>query len=179
LKKSVLSTFGYCVILTAMLAASHWLQTYPPEDTPVFKLTAPLPQFPALEIDMLFSEHDNLKQDAVKDLTRNLARHFGLDPGLAESSPGTPALKFSPAAGEKEWVAFALAFPENKSILCLLSPQDNQYTLFFARSFRELRQIEKAELTPGEDVLWITESAQGVSVKSLWKWDREKGLIEI
>jgi hypothetical protein len=165
------------VIFIAMLAASHWLQAYRPEDTPVFKLTAPLPRFPALEMDLLFSGHDSLRQDAVKDLAGGLARHFGME--LQDGSWNALTLKFSPAAGEKEWVAFAVAVPEGESVLCLLVPQDSQYVLFFARPFQNLREMDKVELTPGEDVLWMTESVGGALKKSLWKWDREQGLIEI
>jgi hypothetical protein len=180
LKKSALSAIGYCVILAAMLAASRWLQTYRPEDTPVFKLTTPMPRFPALEIDLLFSEHESLKRDAAKDLASRLARHFNREPERGgREIPDPPAIKFSPSAGEKEWVAFPAAVSENESILCLLSPQDSQYTLFFAQPFRKLRQLDKAELTPGEDLLWITESVGGASRKSLWRWDRERGFIQI
>jgi hypothetical protein len=176
-KKSALSAFGYCIILAAMLAASHWLQAYRPEDTPVFKLTTPLPRFPALEADLLFSGRAGLRQDAARDLAHTLARHFSME--LKPGAWDTLALKFSPAAGEKEWIAFAVIIPGSESLLCLLSPQSGLYVLFFARSFGEMRQMDKAELTPGVDLIWITESVRGAPMRSLWRWDRERGLVEI
>ncbi|MDR1204136.1 MAG: hypothetical protein LBL26_01455 [Peptococcaceae bacterium] len=176
-KKSALSAFGCCIILAAMLAASHWLQAYRPEAAPVFKLTTPLPRFSALEADLLFSGRDNLRQDAATDLAHTLARHFGIE--LKSGAWNTLALKFSPAAGQKEWIAFAVTVPGSESLLCLLSPQSGRYVLFFARSFHELQQIEKAELTPGADLLWVTESVRGAPERSLWRWDRERGLVEL
>jgi hypothetical protein len=175
LKKSLFSMVWSCSLLIFMLAAAQWLsETGTP--LPVLKLTGPLPRFSALQVYMLFSKNDALRQDAARSIAQTLDHYC--NPHSAHPPLDAIAQAFSPAPGEKAWVAFAVISPQTAGLLCLLSPQDHQYTLFYYQRFQGLRHMDRATLPSGQDVLRITEipGPGQAPQSSLWTWDRQEGL---
>jgi len=167
------------------LAAAAWLPPdLPPAltaDEPAVKLTLPLLRLPALQVNLLFSDNPEWQKDALDITKKDLVKY--LRPESEAEKWEMQVLKMSLGDRERQWLVAALSHPGEEGILCILVPQDKQYTLFYTQedlaSIISMQNLTQIDNVTGEknELLLITEKMKnykGDIRNSLWQWQKDR-----
>jgi hypothetical protein len=180
------------LVFLLFMAAAYWL---PPElptpnaaHDPVVKLTPPLLKLPALQIEMLFSSRPSLQQDALA-LTKNDLLKY-LRPQAQMDAWEMCISQISFIGTDQDCVVAALSLPASEGMLCILVPQNHQYTLFHIKEgFLPIKGLASIITETGlnsdqtQELLLVTEDTTSLKNQttqphetvrySLWLWQED------
>lgn len=172
-------------VFVLFMAAATWLPPDLPQpltaNEPAVKLTLPLLRLPTLQVNLLFSENPSLQKDALSITKKDLVKY--LRPDSDVDNWEIQILKMTLGDQDRDWVVAALSLPSEEGILCILVPQDKQYTLFYTRehfapiiSIQRYHQVSDLQAKEKE-LLLVTEKLknyQGEIHNSLWQWQEDQ-----
>jgi hypothetical protein len=123
-------------VFLLFMAAAIWLPTELPQPLadyePAVKLTPPMLRLPALQVNLLFSQNSGLRADALEITKKDLVKYLRPDNTADEWS--IQAAEIYLGDSTRQWVVAALSLSSKEGLICVLVPQDQQYTLFYTQS---------------------------------------------
>ncbi len=155
----------FCLLAAAALLPQNLPTGLNEPSLSVFRLAPPLLTLPEVQVQMLFSGQESLRQDALELTAKALAER--LKPDLVGERWDIQAIRLPlQAEGQPKdaLVAVALSLSPEQGYLCLLEPGRQGYTLFYAE--KNLLPIKHIALWP-----LVSDAAKGLPPELISLWE--------
>jgi hypothetical protein len=140
------------------------------------KISAPIPVFPSIQINLLLSEDPTIAKDALNETALTLIRY--ISPELSEETWQSQCVFFDFLGDSEEELFVSLTLPPDRGCLALINKQNGQYSLYsYLDNLLPLGKIDSITLPGNKDILVTREDhnermgayTETKTIK-LWKW---------
>lgn len=143
------------------------------------KITAPLPVFPSIQIDLLKSPNKSNVEDALQRTVKPLLAYIA--PDLAAEIWQAEYLFIDLLSGQEEEVVISLSLKPDRGILVILQKQHNQYVLLYLLdNLLPITKLDSLDIDENRRLLVTREdheerlgSYSEVRIVKIWNWYKD------